>query len=75
MGFDLSVPNDKPGTCAKCQGTGEYSWGPVVNGKPKNTGPCWSCKGTGKQTAGDIKRNHGYNYFKLRDIARAMANE
>jgi DnaJ-class molecular chaperone len=69
--YDFSVPNDKPGVCAKCNGTGEYRWGGgVVNGQfTGHSGPCWSCKGTGKQTKADIKRNHGYNFHKIRRIA------
>jgi DnaJ-class molecular chaperone len=67
--YDFSVPNDKPGVCSKCNGTGTYSWGAVVNGQCTHSGPCWSCKGTGKQTKSDIKRNHGYNWHKMRRLA------
>jgi DnaJ-class molecular chaperone len=67
--YDFSVPNDKPGVCAKCNGAGEYRWGTFTNGKPQHVGPCWSCKGTGKQTKSDIKRNHGYNWHKMRRLA------
>ena len=63
--YDLAVPNDKPGACAKCQGSGTYGWGAVINGQPQHTGTCWSCKGTGKQTKSDIGRNRTYNRHKI----------
>ena len=66
--YDLSQPNDKPGTCCKCKGTGIYRWGASVNGKMTNTGPCWSCKGTGKQDQKQIRTNHSYNVHKIRNI-------
>lgn len=67
--YDLSVPNCEPGRCAKCRGTGEYSWGAVVNGKPSRAGRCHSCGGTGQQTARDIARNHAYNRHKINSWA------
>ncbi len=63
--YDMSMPNAKPGICAKCKGTGEYRWGAVVNGKPSKSGQCHSCRGTGKQTQHDIRRNVAYNRHKL----------
>lgn len=63
--YDLSVPNEKPGQCAKCRGTGEYRWGACVNGRMTNVGPCHSCRGTGQQQARDILRNRAYNRHKL----------
>ncbi len=67
--YDLSIPNAKPGKCAKCRGTGEYRWGAVVNGKPSNSGQCHSCRGTGRQTERDIRRNETYNRHKLARLA------
>lgn len=66
--YDFSVPNRKPGTCEKCKGSGVYAWGASINGKMQNTGKCFSCSGTGKQDKKQIKRNVGYNYFKLKTI-------
>ena len=63
--YDMSIPNAEPGPCAKCNGTGEYRWGAVVNGKPSKSGQCHSCGGTGRQTARDIRRNVAYNRRKL----------
>lgn len=63
--YDLSVPAEKPGKCPKCRGTGVYSWGGTVNGKPMHTGTCFSCKGTGKQSAKQIAGNHTYNRHKI----------
>ena len=63
--YDMSIPNAEPGPCAKCNGTGEYRWGAVINGKPSKSGQCHSCRGTGKQTQHDIRRNVAYNRHKL----------
>jgi len=67
--YDMAVPNDKPGKCAKCNGSGQYVWGAIVNGKPTHVGTCWSCKGTGKQTNKDIGRNKTYNRHKIANMA------
>lgn len=66
--YDLSIPNDKPGQCAKCQGSGVYSWGTIENGKASKSGPCFSCRGTGKQSAKQIRRNRTYNRYKIAAI-------
>lgn len=66
--FDLSQPNDAPGKCCKCRGTGVYSWGAVVNGKPQFSGSCHSCRGTGEQTQRQIMRNETYNRHKINAI-------
>jgi DnaJ-class molecular chaperone len=68
--YDLSQPNEKPGLCGKCRGTGTYRWGASVNGKSAHEGTCFSCQGTGKQSAADIKRNHTYNRYKIAAVAR-----
>ncbi len=68
--YDLSQPNDKPGICRKCKGSGVYGWGTVENGKCKNEGTCFSCRGTGKQTFRQIKRNETYNRYKIETIMR-----
>lgn len=67
--YDLAVPNDKPGVCAKCKGSGVYQWGASVNGKMQHGGPCYSCQGTGKQNYRQIKRNQAYNRHKIVRIA------
>ena len=69
--YDLSQPNAKPGTCQKCNGSGEYHWGAVVNGKPSKSGTCYSCGGTGQQDEKQIKRNRAYNRYKVQQIALA----
>lgn len=66
--YDLSVPNDKPGLCAKCRGTGVYTWGGTENGKPRFSGQCHSCQGSGAQNSNDIRRNHAYNRHKIKTI-------
>jgi DnaJ-class molecular chaperone len=62
--YDLSQPNEKPGQCVKCRGTGIYRWG------NKKEGTCFSCAGTGQQTKSDIGRNHAYNRHKIVQIGR-----
>lgn len=71
---DFSVPNSKPGKCAKCNGTGVFRFGgAVVNGKfIGKSGPCWSCAGTGHQTRSDIHRNVAYNRHKLSSMAEGF---
>ena len=69
--YDLSQPNDKPGTCIKCKGTGTYSWGACVNGKMTNSGTCFSCKGTGRQDKAQIRCNRTYNRHKIAMIAHS----
>jgi DnaJ-class molecular chaperone len=64
--YDLSIPNAKPGICAKCHGTGIYSWGVCLNGKMTQSGMCFSCKGTGKQDKSQIVCNRVYNKHKIR---------
>jgi DnaJ-class molecular chaperone len=68
--YDLSQPNNKPGRCIKCKGSGVYGWGACVNGKMTNSGTCFSCRGTGKQSTRQIKRNETYNRHKIAWIAR-----
>lgn len=72
MGYDLSMPNDRPGECCKCRGTGVYRWGASVNGKSQHSGECFSCRGTGKQSTRQIHRNRAYNRHK---VAQIMAND
>jgi DnaJ-class molecular chaperone len=66
--YDFAQPNEEPGKCCKCEGTGTYRWGAVVNGRPSKSGPCHSCGGTGRQSGKDIRRNHAYNRHKLATI-------
>jgi len=69
--YDLAVVNSKPGPCEKCKGTGVYSWGAVVNGKPSKSGTCFSCRGTGKQSEKQRRRNSTYNQHKVVSIMSA----
>lgn len=60
---ELAVPARYPSTtiqCSKCQGTGIYKWGAIVNGKATHEGICFACKGKGFQTKQDEKRNDFY---------------
>ena len=54
--------------CPKCHGTGRYSWGGTVNGKPVKTGSCFACEEKGRQDMDDFFRNRAY---WRRAIARA----
>lgn len=64
--YDLAEPNERPGQCRKCKGTGVYRWG------NKQSGPCYSCRGTGIQSNDDIKRNCTYNQHK---VARILSGD
>ena len=70
--YDFSQPNDKPGTCCKCKGTGVYGWGAQINGKMQHSGKCFSCGGSGKQSAKQIKRNEAYNRYKIALICSTL---
>jgi hypothetical protein len=63
--MDFSMPNQQPGKCCKCSGTGRYCWGAFVNGRPTKSGICHSCRGTGKQSFRQIQRNLTYNRHKI----------
>ena len=66
--FDFAMPNEKPGQCNKCNGTGVYRWGHNGStGKP-HSGSCHSCRGSGVQTPRQIRRNHAYNRHKARMV-------
>jgi len=69
--MDFSQPNEKPGNCVKCKGSGTYGWGPSVNGKMKHSGTCFSCRGTGIQSPRQIRRNHAYNRHKANAVLRS----
>jgi len=53
-------------TCERCKGTGEYSWGGTINGRPVHAGACYRCSGTGRQTMCDFRRNRGYDNHSVR---------
>tara|TARA_Y100000588_G_scaffold104422_1_gene113879 strand:- start:1194 stop:1652 length:459 start_codon:yes stop_codon:yes gene_type:complete len=69
--YEFSQPNDQPGTCGKCGGTGNWHGGPFVNGRATRTGRCHSCRGKGHQTQRDIDRNHYYNERKAANVLAA----
>lgn len=69
--YDLAIANDKPGQCSKCHGSGTYSWGASINGKPSKSGPCHSCRATGTQSFRQIARNKAYNRYKIALICEA----
>ena len=68
--YDLSVPNAKPGICAKCNGSGTYRWGVSINGQMSKSGSCHSCRGTGQQSGRQIKINQTYNRHKIAMICQ-----
>lgn len=72
--YDLSQPNDKPGQCIKCRGTGVYNWGAQINGKSQHSGQCFSCRGSGRQTAPQIRRNRTYNRYKVAEIIHSQVH-
>ena len=66
--FDLAQPNAKPGPCEKCNGSGVYRWGAIVNGRATHEGPCHSCRGSGQPDMRQIRRNLTYNRHKIAAI-------
>jgi DnaJ-class molecular chaperone len=55
---------NKPTTrekCYNCSGSGEYRWGPTINGVTKFRGVCYRCGGKGHLTPEDEKRNTYYD--------------
>jgi hypothetical protein len=34
--------------CQRCGGTGVYTWGGTINGRPVHEGPCFACVGGGE---------------------------
>jgi hypothetical protein len=57
----FAQPNDKPGKCCKCGGTGIYKWG-----RRGRSGLCFACGGSGQQTRRQIRRNQNYNALAYR---------
>jgi hypothetical protein len=47
--------------CERCNGTGEYRWGAVINGRSEHSGECYHCGGKGKQNLDDKIRCHNYS--------------
>ena len=52
--------------CHRCNGTGIYSWGSTVNGKPSKTGECFACCGKGVQDRKDLNRENTYFAHRMR---------
>jgi DnaJ-class molecular chaperone len=73
--YDMAQPNDAPGRCVKCSGSGVYRWGGSINGKARFEGPCHSCRGTGEQSARQIRTNEAYNRFKIARICEGWGGE
>jgi DnaJ-class molecular chaperone len=73
--YDLAQPNDKPGVCCKCRGTGTYRWGASINGKSQFEGTCHSCRGTGQQSGRQIKINETYNRHKIAMICQGWGGQ
>lgn len=60
-----TVPQDRDATVRSefpcdCRGSGVYSWGGSVNGKPLKTGPHFACAEKGYQSRSDVIRNITY---------------
>lgn len=54
--------------CARCAGSGVYSWGACINGRMSHSGPCARCDGKGIMTFDDMRRGRAYDAYA---IARA----
>lgn len=49
--------------CDHCDGSGQYKWGGIINGKPRFSKTCYRCKGKGRMDASDCKRTSTYHKF------------
>lgn len=61
----LDAARDARTACERCNGTGTYSWGGTINGKPVHTGDCYQCEGRGTQGQDDYRRNYGYTLHMI----------
>lgn len=59
--------------CDRCGGSGIYTWGAVINGRPQYAGTCFKCEGRGKVLDKWIERTPEYQ-AKL-DAKRAAKAE
>jgi hypothetical protein len=58
--------------CDHCQCSGEYRWGPCINGAPPQFGGvCHQCQGKGYQDQDDQRRNYGYINHTIREAFHA----
>jgi uncharacterized paraquat-inducible protein A len=58
--------------CDRCQGSGTYVWGAVINGKPSHSGDCYRCEGKGYQNQYDYMRNAIYDRHAIVNAFRQM---
>jgi hypothetical protein len=54
--------------CARCNGSGVYSWGACINGCMSHSAPCARCNGKGQMDFDDMRRGRAYDSYA---IARA----
>ncbi len=52
--------------CARCRGTGTYSWGAQINGRMEHSAPCARCAGKGWMTFDDQRRGAAYDAHAIR---------
>lgn len=59
--------------CDHCGCSGEYRWGPCINGAPPQFGgTCHQCQGKGYQDQEDQRRNYGYINHMIRQAFNAV---
>jgi len=51
--------------CARCNGSGVYSWGACLNGRMEHSAPCARCNGTGQMDFDDMRRGRAYDKYAI----------
>ncbi len=51
--------------CARCNGSGTYYWGAIINGVPTHSAPCARCGGTGTMRFDDMRRGRAYDMYAI----------
>ncbi len=51
--------------CARCAGSGVYSWGACINGRMTHSAPCARCDGKGRMDFDDMRRGRAYDAYAI----------
>ena len=57
--------------CARCNGSGTYSWGACLNGVMQHSAPCARCNGKGQMDFDDMRRGKAYDGYAIARACRA----
>ena len=51
--------------CARCNGSGVYSWGACINGRMSHSASCARCNGKGCMDFDDMRRGRAYDAYAI----------